>query len=124
MTNTNFPSPVDMLSVRDRIRWRNGRMYAIDRIPTGQQTMIRLMQIDGNEVTHCSPDQLARMLTCSEASLLDPPLTEQNIELRLGDASEDTRFDYRYRKTVGREIDPFVRGAPKALQMSVVRDIT
>jgi putative transposase len=82
------------------------------------------MQIDGTEVTHCSPDQLARMLTCSEASLLNPPLTEQNIELRLGDASEDTRFDYRYRKTVGRELDTFVRGAPKALQMSVVRDIT
>tara|TARA_R110001592_G_scaffold112965_4_gene311607 strand:- start:1063 stop:3030 length:1968 start_codon:yes stop_codon:yes gene_type:complete len=124
MTNTNLPSPVDTLSVGDRIRWRNGKVYAIDRLPKGQQTMIRLMQIDGTEVTHCSPGQLSRMLTCIEAALLNPPLTEQNIELRLGDASEATRFNYRYRKTVGRELNTFVKGAPKALQMSVVSDIT
>ncbi|WP_372778211.1 DDE-type integrase/transposase/recombinase [Litorivivens sp.] len=124
MTDSNFSSIIENLSKGDRVRWRNGRIYAVDRVPTGLQTQIRLMEIDGNDVVHISPKMLLNMLLAKEVAFPSTPMSEQNIELRLGDASEQERFDYRYRKAVARELNTIVSGTSRNQQMEILGELT
>ena len=124
MTNSTFTSIIENLSKGDRVRWRNGRIYAVDRVPTGLQSQVRLMEIDGNDVVHVSPSMLMNMLLANEISFPSPPMSEQNIELRLGDARPQERFDYRYRKAVARELNSIVSGTSRAQQMEILRELT
>ncbi len=124
MTDSSLTSVIDNLSVGDRVRWTNGKIYAVDRIPTGQQTQIRLMEIDGNDVVHCSPQMLTRMYIGKEVSFPNRPMDKQNIELRLADATPQERFDYRYRKAVARELNTIVKGTSRAMQMEIIGELT
>ena len=116
--------PVQRLSVGDRIRMENGTAFSIDRLPTGMQTQIRLRQVDGNQTINRSPYMLERMFSTGEAFLMNKPLNEQAVELRLADATQQEFFEFQFRKKVSQDLDSFVAGTSKATQMESVAQIT
>jgi putative transposase len=115
---------VNNLSVGDRIRWETGTIYAIDRMPTGKQTQIRLIQIDGSQVVNRSPALLERMFEIGQVALMNKPLNEQTIELRIADASAQERFYFQYRKAIARDLVTFIGGTAKSIQIEAILEIT
>lgn len=114
---------INSLSVGDRIRWRDGHIFVIDRIPTGVQTQVRLKRVDGNRTEHRSPAMLARMIQVKEVSLVNKPLSEVGVQLRLTDASEQELFYFHFRREVARELNTFAKYAPKRHQMEAVASV-
>lgn len=104
----------------DRLLLEDGRTVTISRKPTLGQTQVRLQEVWGSGVINRSPDLLDEQLALGDVRLLNKPLTAQNIELRITDATPQELQDYRFRKRIAQRVKQFPARTSKKIQCAEI----